>query len=121
VTAQDVRVQALGGVEEFLACGHVGISLTQIMERQAVVSLHLVLGEKLSTYTGCPSFAEEKVSACHSERSEESPHLYAQPVRKMVVSEKCVDDKAPLLYGGQLTLHPSALYLCDARRTGIAV
>jgi hypothetical protein len=24
VTAQDVRVQALGGVEEFLACGHVG-------------------------------------------------------------------------------------------------
>jgi hypothetical protein len=24
VTAQDVRVQALGGVEEFFVCGHLG-------------------------------------------------------------------------------------------------
>jgi sorbitol-specific phosphotransferase system component IIC len=32
--------------------------------------------------TACSSFVEENASACHSERSEESPHLKAQSVRK---------------------------------------
>jgi hypothetical protein len=35
-----------------------------------------------SPETGCSSFVEEKTTACHSERSEESPHLKAQSVRK---------------------------------------
>ena len=33
-------------------------------------------------YTDCSSFVEENVTACHSEQSEESPHLEAQTVRK---------------------------------------
>jgi hypothetical protein len=33
--------------------------------------------------TNCSSFVEQNATACHSERSEESPHLKAQSVRKM--------------------------------------
>src|SRR5208337_930912 len=49
---------------------------------QASMHTLSLFAQNSSCDRGCSSFVEEKTTACHSGRSEESPHLKAQSVRK---------------------------------------